>query len=158
LRVRDHEAEHPRAFEEVRDAVAAAYALKQGRQLAAEAGESALASLRDGATTLASVADDQGWELIEAGWVGRGSSELPLELTRAVFNMARPGTDAGYLGLALAGGDYAIARLNGVRDGEVADSDQTRELEALQLARIRGEADLENLTDSLRARSDIELE
>ncbi len=159
LRVVEHEAEHPRPFEEVKEKVAAALKREKGKTLAREKGEALLASLQAGEKTLQQIAADDGWEIESGIKVKRRSTLLPQAVRDKAFGLPRPEEGkASFGGAELGNGDYALLAVTGVTDGDPSKlDDAARKAAKAEMARSKGELQFNILGRYLRERADVEI-
>ncbi len=159
LRVVEHEAEHPQAFEEVKEKVASALKRERGKTLAREKGEALLASLQAGEKTLQQIAADDGWELKSGIKIKRRSTLLPQGVRDKAFSLPRPEEGkASFGGAELGSGDYALLAVTGVTDGDPSKlDDAARKAAKAEMAQSKGELQFNILGRYLRDRADVEI-
>ena len=159
LRVVEHEAEHPQAFEQVREKVVSALKRERARSLAREKGEAMLAALKAGDKTLQQIAADDGWELKSGIKVKRQSTLLPQAVRDKAFGLPRPEEGKpSFGGAELGNGDYALLAVTGVTDGDPSKlDDAARKAAKAEMARSKGELQFNILGRYLRERADVEV-
>lgn len=87
LRVVEHEAEHPQAFEEVKDRIRATLKREKASKLAAAKGEELLKSLQGGSTSLEQLAEENSWKLEPAATIKRNSTAVPAAVRDTAFGL-----------------------------------------------------------------------
>ncbi len=158
LRVEEHQEETVKPFEQVKAEVMRAAARARASERARAEGEKLLAALRKGGTDLKQAAGEKGWTLEQAEVTHR-SAEVPAELVQAVFAVpALKQGQPGYTGVVSAEGDYLLARVDKVTDGDISGykPEQRKALQA-SMQRQLGNAEFRGLLQALRARADIEV-
>jgi peptidyl-prolyl cis-trans isomerase D len=158
LRVAEHQEATVRPFEQVKAQVMQAAARARASDRARAEGEKWLAALRKGDTDLKQVAQQHGWELKHSE-VSHKAADVPAELVDAVFSVpALRQQKPAYTGVVSAEGDYLLAAVTRITDGDISQFNQ-QQRKALQAAmrRQRGAADFRGLLKALRARADIEI-
>ena len=159
LRVQEHEEESVRPFDSVRAQVIEAAARAQASDKARAQGEQLLAQQRQGGTRpLADIAKAKGWKL-EKATISRQDARVPAELVDAVFAVPALNKDEpGYTGVVSAEGDYLLAEVSRITDGDLqALPEQARKARRSALARSEGSLEFKGVLEALRARSDIEI-
>ena len=159
VRIAEHEPAGVKAFDEHLATIEQDFIQQQAAQAAAEAGAQALASLRSGEATLQRLADERGWPLQEPGVVGRDNTELPAPVVSQAFRVQPPEAGATrYTGVATAEGDYVVIAVSEVLGGELKSlPEERRQRIAEQAAGQLADAQMQDLTQSLRNRADIEI-
>ncbi|WP_456405944.1 SurA N-terminal domain-containing protein [Thiolapillus sp.] len=159
LRVVEHEAEHPQAFADVKEQVAAALKREKASELAKAKGEESLQALRAGEVTLEQMAKDQDWKLESAVSIKRNSTTLPAMIRDTAFALPRPEAGKPSVGgVALGNGDYALLKVSKVIDGDPSKLDEAaRKTAQKQLAKTKGEAQFNLMGRYLREHSDVEV-
>ena len=148
-RVQTFEPAHRLPLEEVRDRVREALVLQGAAKLAREAGEAALARVRNGENI---ATDTQTWS-------------APAELTRGTATREQQGVFAlsaatlpAYTGGASADGGYLIYRLDKVTHPTVEDKDPREEIIRGEYQRMLGQRDFAAFLASLRGRYKVEVQ
>lgn len=159
LRVVEHEAEHPQAFEEVKDRIRATLKREKASKLAAAKGEELLKSLQGGSTSLEQLAEENSWKLEPAATIKRNSTAVPAAVRDTAFGLPRPTSDKPAVGgVALGNGDYALLSVSKVTDGDPSKLDEeARKAGKEQLARIKGEAQFNLMGRYLREHAKVEI-
>ncbi|WP_457668928.1 SurA N-terminal domain-containing protein [Thiolapillus sp.] len=159
LRVVEHEAEHPQAFEQVKDKIKATLKREKASKLASAKGEELLKTLQSGSTSLQQLAKDNGWKLEPATAIKRNSTAVPAPIRDAAFGLARPEADKPAVGgVALGNGDYALLSVSKVTDGDPSKLDEAaRKAAKIQLAKTKGEAQFNLMGRYLRDHADVEI-
>ncbi|MFP4245630.1 MAG: SurA N-terminal domain-containing protein [Halochromatium sp.] len=157
LRVAEHREPSVRPLAEVRDEIVARLEAQQAAE-AAQAEAEAIAERVRAGQTLAEAAE--GFEVIDAGQVGRAADELPPEVIRLAFSLPRPDADAEIrVGSTSAedGGDAFVVLVSEVIDGDPARLDAAEiEAEAGVLERTLATADVDAVLADMQARAKIE--
>lgn len=158
LRVLEHKEASTRPLEEVRDQIIATLRQQQAAAKAKERGETQLASLNEGGTTLAEIAESLELELTNKDLVERNAAG-GREIANAVFRMAAPaGDESRYQGLASANGDYLLIALSEVKDGDISQlDDNEKEQLKRSLAASMGRAEYQHMLDNLRSEAKVEI-
>ncbi len=159
LRVIEHEAEHPQAFDEVKEEIIATIKREKASSLAKARGEEFLQTLQTGATSLAQLAQEQGWKLEQGVKVKRNSTTLPAVIRDTAFGLARPEPDSPSIGgIALDNGDYVLLSVSRVLDGDPSKLEEAvRVVMREQMAQAKGDAQFSLLGKYLREHADIEI-
>lgn len=148
------------AFDEVRERVRVAALREAAGKRAVERAEALAQSLREGATPENLVADEPALTYVPGQWVSRRErNDLPPALMDRLFRMPAPSKgEASVATTAIRDGDQAVIRLLSVRDGAIAELENS-EVEQLrsQIATLDGRSDWEALRAALRASADIEI-
>lgn len=120
LRVTDHKPSQQKSLEQVSGQITAELKQQKAREAAVAAAKAAADKLQSGAN-LAQVASELGVTPAGPATVLRRSSELPAELVKGVFSVARPAAGKPVAGSAsLAGGDAAVFVVKAARPGSLA--------------------------------------
>lgn len=159
LRVVEHEAEHPQAFEEVKDSIKAKLKREKASKLAVAKGEELLKTLQNGSTSLEQLATDNDWKFEPAAAIRRNATNVPAAIRDAAFGLGRPESDQPVIGgVALDSGDYALLAVNKVVDGDPSKMDDTaRKAAREQLARTKGDAQFNLMGRYQREHAEIEV-
>ncbi len=125
VRVNDHSPAAPRALADVREEIINRLRQQQASDELQQRGKDIITKLEAGedATTLA---QDNGAEWLNSGYINRDDGSVNRQVLNFVFQVSRPtgDTDTSYAGVSLPGGDYVIAAVSGVRDGDPAEVDE----------------------------------
>lgn len=155
LRKQSHQLTSQLDYDVVADQIKRQLQSEQASQQARQQGEAALAELESGAEAVT---------LFEAGqWfddaiIARNQPTIDPAISDAIYAMPKPADSPVYHGFALANGDYVVARLNTVEEGDISVvSEQDRTGLAAYLARSYGDSELKAFLASLKAEAEIEL-
>lgn len=155
LRVDEHEMPSRLPFEDVRDAVEERIRTDRSAELARVEGDRMLTALRDG-TELPVASEGLPGQLVEDRVISRDDAELPVALLRHVFTMSAPAEDETVLdALALPNGDFAVIRLQAVRD--VESDEQQIEAARNHLRALYGVLEFEAVLDALQEEATIKI-
>lgn len=156
LRVAEHRPSVLQPFAEVRDRVEASVRFQQAGTVARERGEQILARLKAGESS-DDVAAEFGIEVQRPGMLSRSSDAVGAELLAEIFRTPHPvGDSAVYRGFRLAGGGYAIFRLDSVVAGR-ADTipREVRDQRKQAMARQVGANSINALVVGLREKAKV---
>ncbi len=154
--VAEHRPSATLPFEAARERVEAALRIDRGADLARARGEAVLERLRAG-ESFADVADEFSFAPPEAVTLTRAARDVTPELLAAMYRAPQPPEgEPEYHGQALAGGGYAVFRLDAVTPGrpEVIPQDQRDQRKQL-LAQQAGNNAAAALFADLRAAADV---
>ncbi|WP_456417618.1 SurA N-terminal domain-containing protein [Thiolapillus sp.] len=159
LRVVEHEAEHPQAFDEVKEEIIATMKREKASGLARAKGEESLQAVQSGAITLPQLAREQDWKLEESVKIKRNSTILPAAIRDTAFAQARPESGKPSVGgVALENGDYVLLVVNKVLDGDPSKlEDAVRKVMREQMNRAKGDAQFNLMGRYLREHADVEI-
>lgn len=147
LRVAEHREATVLPLDEVRDRVEASVEAEMQREALTELAQQRLAQLRAGE------APEIDWQ--QAREVGRqGDNGLPEAVVETAFRLPAPHGETPTYGHAVAGKRVVLIALDRVQEGE-ADP-QTEEFVATMAERLRAQAVIEGLRQTLRERAEIE--
>ncbi|NOR41220.1 MAG: hypothetical protein GQ537_08425 [Gammaproteobacteria bacterium] len=143
LRIADHVEETSLPLEVVKGIVEQKVHAGKTRELTKQKGEEYLSSLQQG-TTLESVAEAQGLEVGETALLVRHAQQPSRLVVQHVFTLPPPMSGlAGYSGLVVELGDYAIVALDEVKDGDIETLSEIDRIQAKQsLDRMLGATEL----------------
>ncbi|WP_456380394.1 SurA N-terminal domain-containing protein [Thiolapillus sp.] len=159
LRVIEHEAEHPQAFDEVKEEIIATIKREKASALAKARGEESLQALQSGVATLAQLAQEQGWKLEQDVKINRDATTLPAAIRDTAFGLARPESDKPSVGgVALDNGNYVLLAVSRVLDGDPSKLEKSvRVVIREQMTQAKGDAQFNLLGKYLREHADIEI-
>jgi peptidyl-prolyl cis-trans isomerase D len=159
VRVVEHEPAGVKPFAENLDLLGKDYKVDKASELAAAAGQKAVAELDAGGKSLEQLASDKAWLLEQPGEVGREQPTVPAEVLAKAFGLKPPEPGAtAHTGVVSAEGDYMVIAVSDVRGGELAAlSDVERQGVVQQATNGVASAQLRYFTRSLRDRAKIEL-
>lgn len=157
IRIREHKPESHRPLDEVREDVIALLRDHSAKSAAVELGNDLLKQLEDGAD-VAEIAAEHEVEWTRTELIKRKDSTVNREILNAAFRMARPvAGEAGWQGLELANGDYAVIALYQLKDGDPSTVDEaTRASLKSTLQRSRSQSEGAYLVDSLKKQAKIQ--
>ncbi|MCB1760899.1 MAG: SurA N-terminal domain-containing protein [Gammaproteobacteria bacterium] len=157
LRVAEHEVAAVRPLEEIHETIRTELTTKAAALLAEERGREILAALSD-SSDFDAVAADAGLKLIAIDEVERNTTGVPLEIRNTLFKLPRPLEGRNSYGEAkLAGGDFALIAVTGVRDGSAENLSELGDAATVRstLERSRGQSYYSHLIDNLRERAKV---
>ncbi len=154
----EHEPARVRDLEEVREDVEAALRAERAREMAREQGMELLSALREGALDWDAAVREAGVDVSGPLVISRGSREVSAEVGQTAFRLPRPDDGVSLGETETASGDFVLIRVLEVKDGDLADlgNDERREQQR-QLARMRGNTELDAFINSLRERERVRL-
>ncbi len=155
LRLAGYRPARQQAFEEVREQVVDTLrrirALEQAQALARE-----LRTRLEQGTPPGEAAAALDLEWTDAGWVGRSGGDHDAAVVEAAFRTPMPAEGAATVRVvAAAGGDPAVIRVSGVRDGDAEKDATIREFMGRFVRNMYGNAELQALVAALRAEAEI---
>jgi peptidyl-prolyl cis-trans isomerase D len=156
LRVVEHEESSVQPLEKVHSEIESVLKSREAAKLAEQAGKKMLVTLAGG-TTMDKLAADKGVKLQQAGDVGRGAKEIPIEIMEILFTMQYPQGDMPvYQGTALNNGDYAVVALHKVTDGSI-DTLKPEERKRVKesIRRMLGQSNFDHVIANMRGNSKI---
>ncbi|MDZ7787974.1 MAG: SurA N-terminal domain-containing protein [Halofilum sp. (in: g-proteobacteria)] len=154
IRVIEHREPRPKPLEDVRAEVRERIESEQIEARMREWSQSVIDRLNNGERLEAIADEGDGVELVEHGWISRGSNDLGRNLVETAFGLAPAGDGAAYADLDLRDGNRAVLAVRDIRYPEVPDAALARTRE--QRARIQSEAEFRAWMEALRAEADIE--
>ena len=156
VHVIQHEPETPEPLQQVHDQIVELLRKTQAQDKARAQGEALLdAAVKGG--DLQALAKQQGLKVEQANSVLRDAQQPAPEIVHTAFAAGRPEKGKTvYRGTPLAGGDYAVVGVVGVKEGDLkALPEDQRTAERRALAQMQGSSDFSALQKSLREHSDI---
>lgn len=156
FRVADHRPAESKPLEQVRGQIENVLRQRKIREMTNAKAEDLLAQLRGGAQVEA-VAKDAGFQVVQAGFVGRSDTTKPQSVVEQAFALGKPAPNETRYGVApLPSGGMAVVAVNEVRDGDPAAMDQRqREFVKRLMMRAFGTVETGAVIDDMRARADI---
>jgi len=156
LRIHERRPSAQRPLNEVRDGIVDRLRQQQAGEQLKKQGEVIMAKLRDGEEA-AGLARAQGSEWNSSGFIDRFDTGLDGEVLKQVFRMSRPEADSPTIaGATLPNGDYVVASLYAVRDGDPKEvDDEQRKTVAEGRQRNLGQHVGAKVMESLRQRAAI---
>ncbi len=156
LRLQEHRPATVRPLDEVSSEIRSALRLEFAREQAEALGRELLAAIEEGADAAEVVKQHElSWE--RAGMIDRLAASVNREVVAAAFRAQRP-TEAKpvYQGLALGNGDYAVAAVYAVQEGDPSLADAaTRERVVKELSRDYADAEFVAYMNALKASAEI---
>lgn len=126
LRVDKHLESSVRPFDEVKAEITDLLRQQQAQRMAEEAGREILDILAGGAR-LEDVAREHGLTWTHPAPLGREARGIDVRLVQSIFRMPRPqGDGTTYEGVRMSNGDYAVAALYQVSDGDMESAEAGR--------------------------------
>jgi len=123
LRVDQHHPSAPQPLADVRDIIIKRLQQQQAIEQLQKTGDGMVAELRDGGDPDALV-KKQGSEWSKIGFIDRNDSSVDRQVLDFIFTIKRPsGDNAAYAGKSLPNGDYVVAALYAVHEGDPAAVD-----------------------------------
>ncbi len=155
LKLKEYFPETVKPFEVVREEVQITVKFDLAMQAAEQKAQAVLARVQGG-EDMAVLAEELGYELLQADDARRQGSPYPAQLISRVFRMSAPEDDASRQeALALSDG-YAVVDLLSVTDGELTDDDLIRQQNyRRRIANATANAETYGFIKSLRSKSDI---
>ncbi|MCF7977580.1 MAG: SurA N-terminal domain-containing protein [Chromatiaceae bacterium] len=157
LRVAEHREPSVRPLDEVRDEIVTLLETQQAAD-AAKAEAEAIVARVEGGQELAAAAE--GFDVVDAGQIGRVATEPPPEVTQLAFSLPPPAADAALrVGSTTASdsGDAYVVVVSEVKEGDPSQLDPTElEAEARMLTRALAAADVDAVLAAMQARAKIE--
>lgn len=157
LRVEEHKPSAQLPLEAVEDVIEGIIRTRKMRELAAEKGEQLLQALRGG-ESLDDLAEAEGLEVTDTGFVGHGNTGHPPKVLQQAFQLPRPdGGKPPVAGVALANGDFVLLELVAVKDGDIAAvSEEQRKAFRDNMDQLYGSMELAAFMSNLKANAVIE--
>jgi len=150
VRVKEHLQPEVQPFDVVKGDIVAQLQRSKAAEQAREAGESLVASLREG------VQAEQQWQPVEAA--SRNQEGVDPAVLQQVFRMPKPETNETptYGSVRLPGGDFVVVRLSGVSEPNAELSEEDKQSYRRFLASRSGQQDFAAYRQMLHANADIE--
>lgn len=159
VRVLEHKPAKQTELDKVRESIRATLRQDAARKAAREQGEALLKRLNEGAA-FSDIAKESKLEVQDAGFIGRGDSKQDREIVMAAFRVPRAA--AGKIanaGASLVNGDYALLRIEAVRDGDLGGFSEAQRTEFRQsLNQLYGTLESAALLEQLKSKADIQRE
>ena len=157
LRIKKHAPEGLLPLDKVRGDVIASIQRERATQRASARAEEILAQLHSGAD-IASMAESQSLELIQAEAAQRTATEFAADLLAKIFLMQAPEGETPRTAIVPLNNGFAVVQLEQVVDGEVTGDDQIRlQNYRRRIANATASAELTGLIRMLRQQSEIEV-
>jgi peptidyl-prolyl cis-trans isomerase D len=160
VRVAEHEPAGVKPFDENLALIESDFKNHKASEAAAQTGEKALAELLAGARTLTEIASENAWTLEQPGAVSRNQAGIPSAVLVKAFALQPPQAGSPrYAGVESVIGDYVLIELTEVQPGSLQSlSDDERAAVSEQAAGRTANAEVQYFTQSLRERSDIDIQ
>jgi len=143
------------AFESVAPAITEQLRFEHARNQAAEQGADILAKLKSGENAQ-SLFGEKEWNSVQT--LGRINEDVSEQVLRRAFSLAKPSSEAQYLGFTATNGNYVIIKLSAVTEGLPSDSaDEDKDGLRSHLSRTYADSELQSFIKSIRDEADIEL-
>lgn len=156
VRVIEHEPAKPQPLKAVREDIIMILAVQRARERAREAGEAALATLREG-HSFQKTAGEYGAEVESPGFVERDSRQAPGRILNTAFSAGKPGEKgAVYGGVRLPDGGYAVLAVRALRSGVNPGKSDSAVAETRQ-AIDYGARELQAVFDALKAQAEVKI-
>jgi peptidyl-prolyl cis-trans isomerase D len=154
LRVLEHEEAAPKPLEEVRDQVEEALRSERAAEAAKAAADELLSRVKGGEEV---GLDSTGYEVTQAGLIGRDAAQVPAGVRELAFKLPPPGEDGASFGtLTLADGDAALVNVTRVVDGDPeALSEAERARAERELERLLAAGYYEEMVADMESRADV---
>ncbi len=134
------------AFDAVKDDVVATLTARRAGEAARKRHREWLDSLQAGGKTLEQLAGDGVFEIVDADYIHRYNSELPVAVVETAFVMNESGAGSPVYAAAQVEGEPAIVELSAIREGDELEP------EPLSFAGRETQAVLESLRDVFKVR------
>lgn len=155
--VKEHIPEAAIPIDEVREQIVAAVQQQRAMDAASDAAEALLARL-DAGEALEDLAEESGLAVTANEAVSRTAPGIDTRLRDDLFRMAAPVEDEVTTGVIALDEGYAVVRLEGVTDGELAEDDVVRnQMYARRIASASANEEAIGFIQMLRAQSTIEV-
>jgi len=155
VRVIEHQPAEPRPLEEVSDRIRQRLLTEKSREMAEQRAEALREQVASAESTLESVAEAEGLEVVSIESLGRNDFQQGPTFLQEVFKLPVPGDEPTLHVLPRRGG-YAVVRLEAVQPGNPAEAGESeRDLIRRQLQASRTQEAIEGLLARLRAEADI---
>ncbi|MDC9725522.1 MAG: SurA N-terminal domain-containing protein [Gammaproteobacteria bacterium] len=143
------------AFESVAPAITEQLRFEHARDQAAEQGEVILSKLKSGEDALSLFAENE-WHATQT--LPRVSDDVSDQVLSRAFSMAKPSSEAQYMGFTASNGNYVILKLSAVTEGDYASaSDEEQDGLYSHLSRTYADSELQSFINSVRSDADIEV-
>lgn len=157
LRIADKQPAQQRPLDEVRARIREQLVKQGAAEIAHAKAQAALQALREG-KTLAQVADGGQAKMVEAGWIGRDSEDVPAAVVAAAFALPQPSAEhsASFGKTSKTDGYVAVLRLTGVRTAKADDPQELENIQRRLRNRIAG-MEYRAFRQSLRSHYDVSI-
>ena len=154
LRVKEHQRPEPIPFAEVSAQIQQQLTAQRAIEQAQSEGETLLASLQDGKTSIEQVKQNE-WQTVEAAM--RDQEGFDPKVLQTLFKMPKPtASSAQFAGVSLSNGEYVLLRLTGVSDSPTPlNSEELAQYQEI-LASRAGQVDFNALLQQLEVDAKIE--
>jgi len=143
------------AFDSVAPAITEQLRFEHARDQAAEQGVAILAKLKSGEDAQ-NLFGEKEWNSVQT--LGRMNDDVSEQVLRRAFSIAKPSSEAQYLGFTATNGNYVVIEVSAVTEGKASDA-STEDLDGLRshLSRTYADSELQAFIKSIRDEADIEL-
>ena len=154
LRVKEHKRPEPIPFAQVSAQIQQQLTAQRAIEQAQSQGETLLASLQDGQTSIKQVKQNE-WQTVEA--VTRDQDRFDPQVLQTLFKMPKPTANAAqFAGVSLSNGEYVLLRLTGVNDSPTPlNSEELAQYQEI-LASRAGQVDFNAMLQQLEVDAKIE--
>lgn len=154
LRVKEHQRPEPIPFAEVSAQIQQQLTAERAIEQAQSEGETLLASLQDGKTSIEQVKQNE-WQTVEAAM--RDQDGFDPKVLQTLFKMPKPQANAvQFAGVSLSNGEYVLLRLAGVSDSPTPlNSEELVQYQEI-LASRAGQVDFSAMLQQLEVDAKIE--
>jgi peptidyl-prolyl cis-trans isomerase D len=151
LRVKDHVEKKPRTLEEAKVEIKTRLMNEKAREKAKQKGEDIVKRLQAGEDRQ-TIAKELELEWTKSGELKRSDRKIESMIVKQAFKLSRPEEgNTSFGGTALSNGDYAVIAVNKVTDGDVANIEESKQLDLKRtLTSIRGDASFTDLLASMK--------
>jgi len=143
------------AFESVAPAITEQIRFEHARDQAAEQGAAILSKLKSGEDAL-NLFGEKEWNTVQT--LSRISEDVSEQVLRRAFSIAKPSSEAQYMGFTATNGNYVVIKVSAVTEGDFAMA-SVEEQDGLRshLSRAYADSELQSFIESIRNEADIEL-
>ena len=156
IRINERRPAAPRPLSEVREGIIKRIRQQQASEKLEQIGNDVLAKIRQGEAP-ETLAQAQGVEWSNSGFIDRNDAGVNRQVLNYIFQIARPDQDQAVMGgSALSTGDYVVAALYAVRDGDPAEvEEQERQSLTDSYRTSKGQHLGAKIIDNLKQRASI---
>ena len=158
VRLLEHKTATQRGLNEVKQEIAQVLSSEKAKQLAAEKAKQLKARLQTG-ESLQTLAAENKLEIKSMKGLTRAKNDLPGQLSEAIFKAAKPvGVKPSVFIAALPSGDQVVVSLSKVTPGTMSEDDKKKmDLAKKNIANAFGQAEFNEVLNSLQAEADVEV-
>jgi peptidyl-prolyl cis-trans isomerase D len=157
LRKKDYKPAKVRPLEEVKTQIESTLRMQKARKVVAEKGKEILAEAKT-AEQAAAIAKKSKLNWTPTKWVKRNDGKIDAQVAQEVFRQPKPKEgEPKVSGFELANGDYVVAVISDVRQGDASKLEQGQEQSLrTSIANAQGFDEYKQLLETLKAGADIE--